>query len=325
MRPRRGPVRRFEHHALGAATTLLLLAIAVNSSANPILMPAPAAPVPTADGTGLSSQWVNGTIASDYQELDRALTFITPAAYELDGVGPVSFSNDLAILGDFSTHTTMPYSLHGTPAANGWYLATKMTGEWAAREAGTYTFAIGADDGYRVTLGGLPILSHPPAQSFRRAAASFTVTEPGLYPIVVEYFNEVEEGVVELSFATGDVAIDSAFVPLPSSFELVPLKDLYPPDAIDQTATADAGAGASASSDGGASGSSGATRAPDATSPAGESWHGGGCAVGVARSSVTPSWAAGVAALLLGAMARLRRNPRNVDRRHIRKRTRRFR
>jgi hypothetical protein len=286
-------MNRFERVALGAASGAMILAIAGNAMAT-ITLPPPLSPLPTSNGTGLSSQWQNGAVASDYEELDRALTFITPSSFDLEGVGPVSFSNNLAVLGDFATHATMPYSLQGTPTADGWYLVTRMTGAWAARAAGAYTFAIAADDGYRVTLGGTVILNHPPAQSFRRAATSFVVTEPGLYPIVVEYFNEVEEGAVELSFTPGEVMLDGPNVPVPSSFALVPLSDLYPPGALVETV------------DGGLVTPEGAAQ-DNGGSISGESWHGGGCAITNEATSASPGWLATTCAIFGGALARWRR------------------
>ncbi len=295
-------MRRFERLTLSTAAIALTIATSSNAFAM-ITLPPPSSPLPTSDGSGLSSQWQNGTVAADYEELDRALTFITPSSFDLEGVGPVSFSNNLAPLGDFATHATMPYSPQGTPTANGWYLVTRMTGAWAARAAGTYTFAIASDDGYRVTLGGTVILNHPPAQSFRRAASSFIVTEAGLYPIVVEYFNEVEEGAVELSFTPGEVTLASPNVPVPSSFELVPLSDLYPPSAMGESINGGIAPAPEASGDDGVAASSN------------ESWHGGGCTLGNDASTATPGWLATTCAILGGAIARWRRRRREVARR----------
>ena len=199
------------------------LSIAGSASASPIVFPPPSGPVPPSLGTGLSSYWVNGTIPSEYEELDSALSLLTPTSFALDGVGPVSLSNNLKPIGDFADHTPMPYSIDGIPEADGWYLASRMTGAWAARQPGTYTFAIGSDDGYRVTLAGIVLLNHPQSQPFRHEGASFIVSEAGLYPITVEYFNGVQEGAVELSFAPGEVALDvDVNAPVPSVFELVP-------------------------------------------------------------------------------------------------------
>jgi hypothetical protein len=271
--------------------------------------------VPPNLGTGLSSRWVNGTTPADYEELDEALSFLTPTSFTLDGVGPVSFSNNLKPIGDFADHTAMPYSVDGVPVASGWYLASRMTGAWAARQPGTYTFAIASDDGYRVTLAGVVILSHPQSQTFGHEATSFVVNEAGLYPITVEYFNGVQEGAIELSFAPGEVPLDAGVSgPVPSVFTLVPLGDLYPPSAL---ASADGGTAPASPVDGGDDASVGAEDASVAAAPSGgsgdtpgggpsavddEHWHGGGCSLGA--NGASSGWLVSALALVFAASFR---------------------
>jgi hypothetical protein len=280
-------------------------------------------------GTGLSSHWVKGVLPSDYEELDRALMLLTPASFALDGVGPVSLSNNLAPIGDFSTHAPMPYSTMGIPENDGWYLATRMSGAWAGRAPGTYTFAIGSDDGYRVTVAGVVLLEHAPSQPFRHEAAAFVVRQGGLYPIVVEYFNGVEEGAIELSFAPGDVSLAGGVsAPVPAAFQLVPLADLYPPEALGESGADDAGApsspedaGESSSPDDGGAlddaslgtpgdGAAGpvatATGASSGGPLDGEQWHGGGCSAGATEGS-SSAWRDCGLAFLLVVVARSRR------------------
>ena len=195
---------------------------------------------------------------------------------------------------------------------------------WVARQTGTYTFAVGADDGFRLTLAGIVLLVHAPAQPFRREAASFVVSEAGLYPIVVEYFNGVEEGAIQLSFAPGEVGLQFATAPLPSTFQLVPLHDLYPPDALDSLDGGEPGPDAGTSDPSTSPGFGGASTSvdpgdasPGATAPGdvplsdgdvpdGAHWHGGGCALSAADRP-RPDWLASVPGLFLAAFARRRR------------------
>jgi MYXO-CTERM domain-containing protein len=141
------------------------------------------------------------------------------------------------------------------------------------------------------------------------------VNQAGLYPIQVEYFNGVEEGAIELSFAPGEVGVDAG-APVPSAFALVPLGDLYPPSALDaedagapasapEGGTDDASAGTEDASVGSAS-SGGSGEPPTGGSPLDdEHWHGGGCSLGANVAS--PGWLGGVVALLLATSLRRRR------------------
>jgi hypothetical protein len=288
------------------------LSSARGASASPTVVLSPSGPVPSSLGTGLSSQWVNGSKPADYEELDTALSFLTPTSFALDGVGPVSLSNNLKPLGDFANHMAMPYSVDGIPQANGWYLASRMTGAWAARQPGTYTFALGSDDGYRVILGGVVLLNHPQSQDFHHNAASFLVTEAGLYPITVEYFNGVEEGAIELSFAPGEVALDAdVSAPVPSVFALIPLSDLYPPRALGSL-----DGGVPSLLDGGTDDASSAAEDASVVPPSDgsdvpedgggarddEHWHGGGCSL--SHTVAFPGWLGTVVMLLLAASFR---------------------
>jgi hypothetical protein len=297
-----------------------ILSIAGSAKAAPVVLRAPSSPVPPSVGTGISSRWVNGSDPANYEELDRALSYLTPESFLLEGVGPVSLSNDLAPIGDFATHAPMPYSTEGTPADTGWYLATRMTGAWAARKTGTYTFAIGADDGFRVTLAGTVLLEHAASQPFRRQAASFVVNEVGLYPIMVEYFNGVQEGAIELSVTSGEVPLLSETAPLSNVFQVVPVTDLYPPAALDgpDGGSGSRGGGSSGTSDEGDAGApltpagnlGDASPEPTSSGDASESlpndanaserdqWHGGGCSLAVARDS---GWFGSVFAMLVAA------------------------
>jgi hypothetical protein len=206
---------------------------------------AAAGPVPPYAGTGLAVRWNQQLNPAAFMTLDGALGLVDqPGFVDLAGVGPLVFTNGLKAIGDFqSQQVLMPFSPGSSPAGNGQYIVARMVGAWAARSAGTYTVAAGFDDGARVIIGGLTVVSFAAPTSFQRQAGSVIAAAPGLYPIVIEYYNTIQEGAVEVSIAPGEVTLASAQQALPAAFQLVPQSDLYPLSAI-----GDAGSG----TDGGA-------------------------------------------------------------------------
>lgn len=210
------------------------------SNAQIVLLTSPDAPIPAAPGSGLASEWASQDTPADFASLDLALPLLKlPGAVELDSLGPISLSNFIKPIGDFSTHAAMPFSATGTPSGGGQNIVARMHGEWAVRAPGIFTLAVGSDDGYRLLLQGATVLDYPMPQTFKRAAVSLEVTQAGLYDIELDYFNGVQEGAVEMSFALGAVGLVSPTAPVPNVFVLVPCPDLYPPP----QPAGDAGAG----------------------------------------------------------------------------------
>ena len=146
-------------------------------------------------------------------------------------INAVNFRNgDPKTVADFSGAQPLPFS--SLPGAaqpgNNQNIAMRVRGYLNVRSAATYTFGVQADDGYRLSIGGILISQSTATGASLHDSRQVQFTGSGLYPIELVYFQQTGPGVVALARAPGiDVEVSSTPTALPASFKLLDPADLF--------------------------------------------------------------------------------------------------
>lgn len=146
-------------------------------------------------------------------------------------INAVNFRNgDPKTVTDFSGAQPLPFS--SLPGAakqgNDQNIAMRVRGYLNVRGAATYTFGVQADDGYRLSIGGILISQSTATGASLHDSRQVQFTGAGLYPIELVYFQQIGPGVVALARAPGiDVEVSSTPTALPASFKLLDPAELF--------------------------------------------------------------------------------------------------
>jgi hypothetical protein len=188
-----------------------------------------AGPIPAAAGAGLSGEYYGRV----YQETnDAALVYVannpvvaTFTSSHVDypaGVTDSTYADSNTLL-DFLGHplgdgaTLLPSSV-GSNTLDGQLIT--FTG-YIALQSGTTYFNLGSDDGALLTIGGTTIADNGNTHFFSNAFGSATVTQAGLYPIDVTYYENIGWTGVALHYSSAANDI-GAVVPTSVLYSSVP-------------------------------------------------------------------------------------------------------
>ncbi|MDW8283186.1 MAG: thrombospondin type 3 repeat-containing protein [Myxococcales bacterium] len=131
--------------------------------------------------------------------------------------------------GDYPDNRPLPFTaLPGTPqVGNERNIAMRVRGYINIYRPGIFTFAVLADDGYRLRIGGKDILSSVGFASLRDSR-QVRFAAQGLYPIELVYFQNTGPAMLELSYADReDLEVQHSPTPLGGGFSLVPQAALF--------------------------------------------------------------------------------------------------
>lgn len=189
----------------------------------------PVAPVPVNPGTGLSGQIWDAPVGS----LSGALAEIASGVVD-GGFTAATIDYPNGAVDDIDTPTPLATflgtdgaSLSGTAVSEGFSLVLRMSGLIAIEQAGVVEFAVGSDDGFRLTIGGQVVSEFAGNRAFGFTSGALNFEEAGLYPIELVYYanNEARSGLEFYSSIPGGV--DSG-APA-SGLSIVPTGVLYVP------------------------------------------------------------------------------------------------
>ena len=200
----------------------LLLPAAHRAAAVPIVIPANrvASALRTDAPTGICTTSVHVTN-------DAALTRVTDAALYLDqAVGQsivddkITFryntfnfhNSDPAAVTDFPSPAALPFTnQQGTPKlGNDKDIAMRVRGYVNIKHAGTYTFAVLADDGYSLSIAGTPVLASSTTNQSVRDSKQVQFAAAGLYAIQMIYFKATGPAVLDLAVSLrADVEVNA--------------------------------------------------------------------------------------------------------------------
>lgn len=146
-------------------------------------------------------------------------------------IGGVNFRNgDSKTVTDFSGAQPLPFSsLAGAPRqGNDQNIAMRVRGYLNVRSPASYTFGVQADDGYRLSIGGILISQSTATGASLHDSRQVQFSGAGLYPIELVYFQQIGPGVVALARSPSlDVEVTSTPTALPASFKLLDTTDLF--------------------------------------------------------------------------------------------------
>jgi hypothetical protein len=103
-------------------------------------------------------------------------------------------------------------------------LVLRFEGSLAIREAGDFTLAWGHDDGVSFRLGATTVYEYNDPTGSRVDRRAIRVTQPGLYPFTLEWYDTIGGALIDWYIARGDASEG----PFDARFALVPQRDLYP-------------------------------------------------------------------------------------------------
>ena len=220
---------------------LLLAALSPRESlAAPIVVtPAQAAAAAkSVDGTGACATAVHLSSFNTLTSPGVAAFYVSqsPGMSTVDGklsltVSTVNYRNgDPKAISDFPGARPLPFSsLAGSPkAGNDQNIAMRVRGYLNVRSAATYTFGLQADDGYRLSIGGVLILQSTVTGASLHDSRQVQFTGPGLYPLELVYFQQTGPGVLALASSPRvDVEVAATPTALPASFQLVGASELF--------------------------------------------------------------------------------------------------
>lgn len=105
----------------------------------------------------------------------------------------------------------------------------RVRGLYAAREAGTVTFAWGHDDGFTFHFGETPVFEYPGPTGSRVDRRVVQFERPGLYQFQLDWYDGVGGALIDWYVARGEQRGETLD---PSVFALVSQRDLYPADGL---------------------------------------------------------------------------------------------
>ncbi len=161
---------------------------------------------------------------------DRTFFDIVPICDLHDGVdastGRQSAFNGLFPWSDpADSWTTATCQSHGGGSLGANRFAMRLRGDFLVPSAGTYTFALRTDDGYRLSIGGNTVVETTVLRSTAIDTHRVSFSEAGRYPIEVIYFENDVHAVFEVYVAASDVAFvsnsDNAAVAASGGVDLV--------------------------------------------------------------------------------------------------------
>jgi hypothetical protein len=131
---------------------------------------------------------------------------------------------------DFASPLPLPFSaLAAAPnPSDGQNIAMRVRGYLNIQRAGTYTIGVQADDGYALSIAGVPIVSSAQTDVSLRDSQQVQFERPGLYSLQLVYFQQSAAAVLSLALAEQpEVELRSSASRFPSSFSLVTSGSLH--------------------------------------------------------------------------------------------------
>ncbi|MEO5923118.1 MAG: PA14 domain-containing protein [Bryobacteraceae bacterium] len=198
---------------LGTVAPLLAL-LALSITALPGATIFAAGPVTAATGTGLpTSVWSFSTFHGTIAAFDAARGSSAPTSTFLTNTVYYPLSTGLGVQ-DFVGSSGSNFSA-GTPAtmALTYFL---LTGYIQLDTSGpaSIPFRLLSDDGSQLFLGGIQIINNDGVHTSAAVTGTVEITQSGLYPIVVKYFNNNSQGVLRLTY---DPTNSGTFIDIPTS------------------------------------------------------------------------------------------------------------
>ncbi len=97
----------------------------------------------------------------------------------------------------------------GAGVADGDRFSMRLQGNLHVRQAGTKTFAIRGDDGYRLNIGGAMVAEFDGLRAARVDTVRVRFAQPGIYPIEVLYYENTGAAVLEMFVADSEISFVS--------------------------------------------------------------------------------------------------------------------
>lgn len=220
--------------------SLFLVALAAHADAAPVVIRgSQASGNPRRDsGQGLCSSAVHLNAANMLSNVSAATFFLSQPVgmNNVDdkltrAVPMVNFTNDdSGASSDFSSPLLLPFSSRAAaPNPNdGQNIAMRVRGYINIKKAGVYTFGVQADDGYALSIAGVPIVQSTQTDVALRDSQQVQFDRPGLYSVQLTYFQQSAGAVLSLARSDQqDVELRSSTTRFPQSFALVPQSDLH--------------------------------------------------------------------------------------------------
>lgn len=221
-------------------SSLCLVALAAHADAAPIVIQgSDASGNPRRDtGQGLCASAVHLNAANLLTSVESATYFLSQPSgmNNVDDkltrpIAQVHFSNQSTPnVSDFESPWPLPFSaLASAPnPSDGQNTAMRVRGYLNIKKAGIYTFAVQADDGYALSIAGIPIVRSAQTDVSLRDSQQVQFERPGLYSVQIVYFQKSATAVLSLSRSDqADVEVRSSEMRLPASFALVAQADLH--------------------------------------------------------------------------------------------------
>lgn len=216
------------------ACAIVALSAGAALATGPAIPANQAQPTPAGSGSGLHARvWRDANVANigaavTYTGANASVGTFTSTGIDYPGSGDtVSVNTNLstALGGDFASYV-------GSSPGSFRRIIMKFTGFIRIPEAGKYSFWVGSDDGFRLSIGGVQL------GSVTRSSFDWTFMQPtfsasGIYPIELYYYaNNTKASGIAFEWQTpsaddkGIVRAKDLFVPSPSAAALLGLGGL---------------------------------------------------------------------------------------------------
>lgn len=134
----------------------------------------------------------------DLDSAEHLLQGLNPPAWEVNQKSEVLDFVDSGPPGHFDSRAPFP-GLEALSANNNDYFALEATG-WIELTPGTHIFGINSDDGFRLEVGGQVVAEYRDLRAVSVTFGSVTVTQPGLYPLRLVYWEGWGDASLELLY-----------------------------------------------------------------------------------------------------------------------------
>lgn len=220
--------------------SLFLVALAAHAEAAPVVIGgSQASGNPRRDsGQGLCTSAVHLNAANMLTNVSAATFYLSQPVgmNNVDNkltrpVPMVHFTNGAATASsDFASPQLLPFSAFtAAPSpSDGQNLAMRVRGYINVKKAGIYTFGVQADDGYALSIAGVPIIASSQTDVALRDSQPVQFDRPGMYSVQLTYFQQ--SGPAVLSLVRSDqleAEQRSSTTRFPASYSVVPQSDLH--------------------------------------------------------------------------------------------------
>jgi OOP family OmpA-OmpF porin len=221
-------------------SSLCLVALAAHADAAPIVISgSQASGNPRRDsGQGLCTSAVHLNAANMLSNVSAATFFLSQSvgmnnvdAKLTRAVPMVHFTNGVAAASsDFAGAQLLPFSAFAAAPnpSDGQNTAMRVRGYINIKKAGVYTFGVQADDGYALSIAGVPITQSTQTDVALRDSQQVQFDRPGLYSVQLTYFQQSAAAVLSwVRSEQAEVELRASTTRFPASYAVVPQDDLH--------------------------------------------------------------------------------------------------